>query len=150
MTLQSSVKTLLAADSDLTTLFTGGILTFAELAEGGLTRKSSPDSFDANLRLLPTLIVKERQRNATSAIKDEDEQWSSFVQALEVWYYAAGDGDFGDFEDAQRTVYGLLHDRTANNCRLMRREKHTQERDRTLSNAIVCYDVYDAVGIERP
>jgi hypothetical protein len=65
---------------------------------------------------------------------------------VELWYYSASSGSFSALETQRAIVYGVLQDRGAGGKRLMRRERHTMERDRTLSNAAVLYDVWDAYG----
>lgn len=150
MSLQSDVKTVLNV-APLSTTFTGGVISFDDLNGDGLTRTGRPGSFDATtLQLKPTLIIKQRQQNLTDSLRDEAAQHASYVQALEIWYYAPASGSYATLEAAQQTVYGLLHDKRVNGRKLMRREQHTMERDRTLSNAAVCYDVYDAIGVQRP
>lgn len=150
MSLQTDVKTVLNV-APLSTTFAGGVITFEDLNGDGLTRTGRPASFDATtLQLKPTLIIKQRQQNLTGAVRDERAQIASYVQALEVWYYAPSSGSYATLESASQTVYGLLHDKLVNGRKLMRREQHTMERDRTLSNAAVAYDVYDAVGVQRP
>lgn len=143
MSLQSAVKAIAAANSTLSTFFTGGIVAYDDLKEAGLTPKGYPSAFDSNGILKPTLVFKERTLNPTFAVKDENAQTTSSVQALEVWYYDAPSGSYGNLETMRGVVKGLLHDRGANGGRLVRREVHTMERDRALANAIVCYDVYD-------
>lgn len=147
MSLQSSAKTLALTSSSLVTFFTGGILTYADLKEAGLTRVGYPAAFDSNGILKPTLIFKERNENPTNRLKDENRQATSVVQALEVWYYDAPSGSYTNLENQRATVYGLLHDRGVGGMRTMRREKYMMERDRQLGNAITVYDVYDAHGV---
>lgn len=144
--LQDSIKTVLRANGGLTTFFTGGIVSFADLPAAGLSRSNYPAAFDERLRLKPILVIKERAELPTGAIKDENAQRTSTVQAVEVWYYSASDGNYDDLETQRSIVRGLLQDRTVASKRFLRRERRTMERDTRLGNAAIVYDVYDAIG----
>lgn len=146
-TLQASAKAVAAANSTLSTFFTGGIVAYEDLKEAGLTPKGYPSAFDTNGILKPTLVFKERTLNPTFAIKDESAQTTSTVQALEVWYYDAPSGSYNNLETMRSTLKGLLHDRGCGGRRMIRREVHVMERDRSIGNALVCYDVYDAYKV---
>jgi len=55
-TIAQSIKSLLAADSSLTALVTGGIYAAEDIGE--ITRQSAPAAFDANKEILPCLLIK--------------------------------------------------------------------------------------------
>ncbi len=55
-TIAQSIKTLLATDSALVALVTGGMYLAEEIGE--ITRQSAPAAFDANKEILPCLLIK--------------------------------------------------------------------------------------------
>ena len=150
MSAQSDVKAVLVAISALTSAFPGGIVTYNDLGEGGLTRESYPAAWDTYLLLKPILVIKDRKQISTYAIRDARAQIASHLQAVEVWYYGAPSSDYSLLENAQKTVYGALQDQVIGGNCYMRRDSQSMQRDRLLDNVPVALDTYDATGLTTP
>lgn len=146
MSLSDDIKTALAANSTLVTAFTGGIVTWDDLGAYGLNKNSYPAAFDANQKLKPTLVIRERVLLATPFIRDQGTQITSVVQAVEVWFFADRDAGYATLESGQAVVKGILHDRNIGTMRCQLREHRRMERDRELGMACVLYSVYDGFG----
>jgi len=109
MSALDTVKTILEADSTLTTAATGGIWTFDQTGRMGLNRTSTPGAFDSDGIIKPCVLLKRRSSMPDGAIADESAQRASYVTMLEAWFYA--DADFTAIETMRDRVYTLLHEK---------------------------------------
>lgn len=143
MTLQDDVKTLLAANSSLTTAFTGGIVTWDETGGLGINRNSYAAAFDSNLQLKPTILIRERAIIATPEITDEATQHTSVSQSVDIHFMQDRRLGWGALETGQMTVFSLLQYRAVGTRRCTLRSHARMERDRGYDNACVLWSVYD-------
>lgn len=97
----------LAADVTLLALLSGGI--YHNLAEEGLNREGTPDAYDADGFLLPTLVVTGRDTVPTMELRDPGTQLATTNQVVELWFYNDRSGIYPD--TAHDRAYALLHDR---------------------------------------
>ncbi len=108
MSISESIKTILEADSNLTTILTGGIFTFDETGYMGVTVTTTPSAFTGPV-LKPCAVVKARNKVAGFSIIDEKEQVTDFEQVIEIWLMQANSTE--TIEQAEGLVYTLLHNK---------------------------------------
>jgi hypothetical protein len=89
MSLEDSIKAVLAADGTFAGLMTGGIYAYEDTGLLGFSRDSIPAAFDSNGRVKPSCVVKVRAAIPDSQIRDEDAQLMSYRQVVEIWLYEA-------------------------------------------------------------
>lgn len=124
MSLETSVRDALLASSTLRTAMTGGIWAWENTGEHGLTRVALPSAFDSEGRIKPCILVKERNRIGTPAIRDAGLQVASTIQAVEIWLYGdrTSTSASATLETAKSSVYTLLADRYVDSQYMMFRE----------------------------
>ncbi len=151
MSLDADVAAILAANTSLSTVFTGGIVDYDQLGTLGLNRQGYPTAFDSTTGLLkPIIICRDRVANATFAMRGEQAQIESYLQAVEIALYCDRGTGYGILETAQHTIYGLLQDRNAGLVRLYRTQHTTNQREPLLDFACFNWDVYMGMGLEKP
>lgn len=152
MSLASDIQTILVANSGLLALFTAArIVTYEQLGDLGLNRTGFPVAFDADSgEILPTLVVRDRNANATFAMRGEADQIESYLQAVEiVCYQSRLDGDSA-IDTALDLVYTALQDRNAGRARLMERTRTNGQREPKLNYCFLGWSIFDAMGLHRP
>lgn len=153
MSLASDIQAILAADAALIAIFTAArIITYEGLGDLGLNRNSFPSAFDDDGEVLPIMIVRDRTANTTYAMRGEDEQIESYVQAVEIACYTSRVNNTNDaiLEAGLARVYTLLHDRNAGSARLSQRTRVNGQREQLLNFAWMAWAVYDAMGLFKP
>lgn len=152
MSLASDIQAILVANAGLLAIFTAArIVTYEQLGDLGLNRTGFPAAFDTTSgEILPTLVIRDRDANATFAMRGESDQIESYLQAVEiVGYESRFDGD-GSLDTALDLVYGLLQDRNAGHVRLMERNRISGQREPKLNFCYLSWSVYDGLGLHRP
>ena len=71
----------------LMALATGGIYPYTSLGLQGISRETTPEAFDADGYLQPTIVVKTRAPLPDNRISDVREKLLAQVQVLELWVY---------------------------------------------------------------
>lgn len=151
MSLSGDIQAILAADPTLIGIFTGGIVTYEGLGDLGLNRTGYPSAFGGDGgELLPTLVIRDRNANNTTNLVGEDQQLTSYVQAVEIVGYCSRFAGDTLLDTGLQRVYGLLHDRGAGRVRLMERSRVSGQREPLLNYAFLSYSVYDGYGIRVP
>jgi hypothetical protein len=107
MSILSSAKALLEADSTLTTAATGGVWDFDETGRLGINRTANAAAFDATLIIKPCVLLKLRSSTPDYILADDSSQYVSLREMLEVWFYQAN--GFSSIETMRNRVYALLH-----------------------------------------
>lgn len=100
MTLLGDIKTALQADSTLMALLTGGV--HIGIDTGELTRQATPDAFDANDEVKPSVLVVE-QTDVKSGPYSR-----SVITMLGVYFYQRDGYDV--IEQAMEMVFDILHE----------------------------------------
>lgn len=150
MTIQDDIKTLLAADSDLTDLFTGGIITAPEAGDQGLTPTTYKQGFDTRGRLKPTIVIKERARMPLAgSIANEAQALRATTQAVEIHFVQDRAFGFDTLQSGQESVYDLLADINVGGLRLIWREDSRNERSKWMERACSLWSVFDALGTRK-
>ncbi len=151
MSLASDIQTILVANTGLLAIFSAArIVTYEALGDLGLNRTGFPAAFDSNGEILKTLVIRDRNANATPSMRGEQEQIESYVQAAEIVCYASRlDGD-SDLDTALGLVYTLLQDRQAGRTRMMERTRVNGQREPLLNYCFMAWSVWDAMGLHRP
>lgn len=154
MSLEGDIQTILVANAGLLAIFTAArIVDYAQLGRLGLNRTGFPAAFDAvSGDLYPTMVIRDRQANATVAMRGEQEQVESYLQAVEIVCYASSleSTSPATLDTALGLVYTLLQDRNAGLVRLMERSRIGGQREPLLDYAFMSYSVYDGLGLHKP
>lgn len=152
MSLASDIQTILAADAALIAIFGNLIITYEQLGDLGLNRVGFPSAFDSAGELLPILVVRDRNANATSAMRGESEQIESYVQAAEIVCYCSRVNNTNDtiLDTALARVYTLLQDKNAGSTRMMQRQRVNGQREPLLNYAWMGWAIWDAMGLFKP
>lgn len=153
MSLEADIQTILVANAGLLAIFSSSrIVTYDALGDLGLNRTGFPVAFDSNGEILPTLIVRDRNANTTVAMRGEDAQIASYLQAVEIVTYATRlePTSPATLDTALGLVYTLLHDRNAGAVRLMERNRVSTEREPRLNYCFMSWSTYDGMGLHRP
>lgn len=108
MTLESSVRTLLLADSTLTATLTGGIFAKESTGVQGISRDTTPTAFDASGYLKPCALVRARDLTPDGNVQDGLEGIASAFQVVEVWVYADAGAGYTAIDSAVDRIYALL------------------------------------------
>jgi hypothetical protein len=104
---EADIAALIAANSGITAMLTGGIYQSSLVGVEGITRETTPAAFDSDGYLLPCCLVRQRDLIPTSEVLDYIAQIKSSNQVVEVWLYQ--DAPLYDVIDAAISlVYALL------------------------------------------
>lgn len=104
--MEELIKTLLAADSTLGAIATGGVYTITETGRTGLNRTKHPDAF-VNGVMKPTVLIKERATTEYEGIADEAAKYKSVRCVIEIWLYE-NDG-YTNINQMRDRIFTLLH-----------------------------------------
>lgn len=131
------IRDLFVADSGaggMNTLLTGGTRIFRELTRKGISRTTTPTAYDDSGLLRPNCVIKQRGQIPTYELADEDDQYVSTRQMLELWLYA--DDDYTVIAQARERAYVLLHETNiANVGRLILVNQIDDARDPSLNDS---------------
>lgn len=105
MSIATTVKEKLEADTELTVLVTGGIYDWDETKRTGISYTNTPNAWDGP-KIKPTILVKARQRVPTNDIVDEANQQLSYIQVIEIYFYE--EVGYNIIETAMQRAYELL------------------------------------------
>lgn len=94
---------LLAADLD--DLATGGIYTYEETRRNGLGRTATPNAFDSNGIIRPTILIKLRDSIPTNDLIDGVQ---SLRRVIELWFYASD--SFVTIAAMRDAAFSALHE----------------------------------------
>lgn len=151
MTLTDDIKTLLAADSTLSTPLTGGLYTFEETKRLGISKQTTPSAFNTQTGILkPCLLVKGRDPVPDGAISDLAAQYASFKQVVEIWVYNDGDAGYSVINTAIARIYVLLHGKRVSLVPLRWVNGLREQRDAALQYACFARDDFLALSVRRP
>lgn len=108
MSALSPAKTLLEGDATLLATATGGVWDYGETGDQGLNPSTTPDAYDDDGRIRPTVLLRSRGPKPDGALRDSDGQYSSTREVLEIYFYE--DYGFSNIETMRNRVYALLHE----------------------------------------
>jgi hypothetical protein len=117
MSLEDSIKAVLAADSTFAGLMTGGIYAYEDTGLLGFSRDSIPAAFDSNGLVKPSCVVKARALIPDQQITDEGGQAMSYRQVVEIWFYEALGYD--TIHAVTVRAFALLHGKRIANHKLL-------------------------------
>jgi hypothetical protein len=104
---EADIAALIAADTGIMALLTGGVHQAGLVGVEGITRETTPAAFDSDGYLLPCCLVRQRDLVPTLDVLDGATQAKSTIQVVECWLYQ--DAPLYDVIDAVSTLlYGLL------------------------------------------
>jgi hypothetical protein len=133
MAISETIRDVLAGDATLTGLLTGGIYRYEQTGRNGISRITTPDSYDSGGFLQPCAIVKAGQARAGTAIRDSV---GGIRQVVEVYLYDDGDSGYSAITAARDQVIALLDRRWIDGAGYVRWVIGVEdERDSKLNNA---------------
>ena len=109
------VRDLLAADSTLVSLLTGGFYAYSDTTRSGFSRIVTPQAYNQNVgtqqagNLKPLVVVKERAMTPRQGITDESTGYITTQQVIELWFYEDGDSGYSIIEQARDRAFSLLN-----------------------------------------
>lgn len=107
MSIESTIKTLLAADATLLATATGGVHSFDSVGRMGINRTNVPSAFDSNGIIKPCVLVRLRNSNPDPALQDDTGQYVATRSIVETWLYQ--DSGYSTIETMHDRIYALLH-----------------------------------------
>lgn len=149
MSLESAVKTVLAADATLLAILTGGVHSWVDTGRNGLSPETVEDAYDEGF-LLPCAIIRERTTVPWGGGHDVAAQTETMRGMVEVYLYEEGNGDGSALNSAYARIIRLLNQRfVAGAGRLKRTNRLLGLRDPDVSNALMQRADFQVVFIER-
>lgn len=154
MSYADDVKAVLVADvgaGGAATLLAGGIYTFDETGQSGLSRINTPDAFSGNA-LLPTCVVKSRSQVPDGGIVDAELQTRSYRQMVEVWLYDDAYATYSTIDTIWQRVFELLEEQAVGaSSEIARWQGNTVDmRDPALENVIFRRNDFEFRGLMQP
>lgn len=149
MPIRAAIRNLLAATPEVAALATGGIYTSTDVGRDGLTRTGTPEAYDSNGYMLPSVWVVERSDSAWGGIDDMHEQVTSTRKMLEIYFYDDGDLGYNTIDQLRDLVYGLLHGKFIGGSRVRWTYDANDLRDEALNNAALIRSDYAAIRIRQ-
>lgn len=144
------IQAVLAADSTLTSILTGGIYRFEETGRNGIGRDSTPNAYSEDGFLLPSAVLHPRAILPWGGLQDSSDQSQSTRQMVEVYLYADGDTGYEALETARNRIYTLLHHTFLDGAGHLKKVEETEAMpDPVLNNASVWRLVFSVVFVER-
>ncbi len=145
MSLETDIRDLLAGDSPLTTLLTGGLYAFTALGRQGFTRKNDRvtawQTDSGRTILQPALVIKDRGATPTGERWDTPSKAQSQRITVEMWLY-----DFSEYDQirlAAERIYQLLHAESLAGIGYVARINTIRgQRDQNLNDAALIRDDY--------
>lgn len=107
MSAESTIKTVLEADATLLALATGGIYSWDETGSEGINRTTTPDAWNSNGIMLPTIMVSARNAVPGLNVPDEAAQSMDVRQIVEIYFFQF-DG-YSTIDSMVDRCYALLH-----------------------------------------
>ena len=105
MAISETIRDVLAGDTGLAALLTGGFYSYAQSGRNGISRITMPDAFEPGGFLKPCAIVRAGDVRAEAAIRDSQ---SGARQTVEVHLYDDGESGYATVNDARDLVVALL------------------------------------------
>src|SRR5579871_5194998 len=105
MAISETIRDVLAADSTLTSLLTGGVYSYAQTGRNGISRITTPNAYQAGGFLRPCAVVKSGDVKTVPAIRDSER---STAEIAEVFVYDDGDNGYSTISSARDRVIALL------------------------------------------
>lgn len=106
MSRESDFYGVASEDDTLVAILTGGIYTVESLGLEGISRAGTPDAFNENGFLLPTALIRQRERVTDDIVNDIDENVVSVTQAVEIYIY--DDTGYTNIDAALARLYTLF------------------------------------------
>lgn len=145
---EEAIRDFLLDDLILTSILTGGIITFNDTGRNGIGTQSTPTLYDG-IFLKPCAMVKLRSISARNDLRDVGENVQAASGVIEIWFYDDGDNGYEDIIDAQSIVYSILPRQYIIGAGRLRWTNDIQNiRDNTLDNAAVVRSDYRLVNIK--
>lgn len=107
MSVESTIRTILAADATLLATATGGVWSFAQTGEKGINRTLTPTAFDSVGIIRPCILVSQRNANPDPSIQDDTGQVMGVRQVCELYFFQ--DSSYSAIETMKSRCYTLLH-----------------------------------------
>lgn len=105
MAISEAIRDVLADDTGLAALLTGGVYSYEQTGRNGISRAAMPDAYESGGFLRPCAVVKSGDAGAAVAIRDSA---SGARQTVEVYLYDDGDSGYGTIASARDMVIALL------------------------------------------
>jgi hypothetical protein len=151
-TFADAVQILFEADTGaggIATLATGGIYTFEDTKRLGLSHIDTPNAWDSNGILLPTIILKDRDQVRDNGILEDAGQVISFREVLETWYYEEGEAGYASIELMRNRAFKLLHGIKVSSCLVRWVSNTLRRRDSALAYASMEKSDYEIRSLQQ-
>jgi len=152
MSIADDCATVLEADNGaggVATLLTGGIYTFAETGELGISRDTTPNAFNATTGLLkPCCVIRVRGQNYDNGPRDIGV--ASYRQVVELWFYNDRSATYATIESARTRCIALLDEKMLGTSKQILRwsaNPINDAQDPALDNARMIRADYDTRGL---
>lgn len=95
----------LAEDDVLAALLAGGVYSYEATGRNGISRRNTPDAYDAGGFLQPCAVIRAGETEGVRAISDAQ---AGMAQRVEVYLYDDGDNGYGAILTARDLIIGML------------------------------------------
>lgn len=146
MSAEEEIRDLLAADATIAADATGGVYAYGALTSQAFDRNDYPEAYDANGFALPRVVVKARTRHPEGSLNDEQAQYASTTQVIEVWVYDDASIGYGTIETLTDRCYTLLQGQRIPGAFKMRWINELRAQDPDLNNAPFIRSDYQVIG----
>lgn len=150
MSIADDCATVLKVDTGVggvATLLTGGIYTFAETGELGISRDSTPLAYDGAM-LKPCCVIRARGQEGDGGARDAGV--ASYRQVVEFWFYNDRSATYSTLETARSRVFALVDEKMiGTNKQILRWTGNpiNEAQDPALDNARMIRADYDTRGL---
>ncbi len=105
MTMTEAMRDALAEDEVLAALLAGGIYRYEQTGRSGISRRSTPDAYDATGFLQPCAVLKAGEAQETRPTRDAA---PGARHRVEIYLYDDGDSGYGALLTARDALIALL------------------------------------------
>lgn len=134
-TAADAIALVLAADTTLTALLTGGVYTWDASGRNGISPESLPSAY-SNGFLKPVGLVWKRSEVPWGGGHDAAVQWKTLRDVVEIYLYNDGDSTYTTIESAAARVEKDLDDKFITGAGFLKAIYRYYDRDTDLNNSI--------------
>ena len=145
MSYEGLVRNKLVADATLMALLTGGLYAYEGLSGEGITRKTLAGAYSTGF-LAPCGVVKGRALIPFGGVRDQESQYTSVRQVIEIWLYADAGAGLTTLTSAANRIYKVLEGQTVTNSHPLRWLSQESFVERELQQARAILIEFEVIG----